>query len=410
MRKALFTLLMLTGILLSACSAPTATTATNTPAPTLLVLPTQAVTPSPALPTLVVTQPPGQAPTAVPTLAPPQPAATVPATAVSPSQSASPTPSGSSSVTTVDVSAQEYIDDRSGATQLIASLFNAINRKEYLRAYSYWEPTGQINGTSFAAYQAGYATTQSVQVIVGQVTGDAGAGNFYYSVPVGLTAQNSDGSIQKFAGCYLLHQANPGVQGTLPFQSLGIQAAEVHALQSSQDPAGQLASACSSDRFNAGHALPPQPSFAAADISAARYLDDRSDPVQVLRSLYNAINRSEYLRAYSYWEPAAAKTQLGSLAAYSNGFSDTQSVQLATGQVTSNAGAGQVYYNVPITLVAKTRSGAAQTFVGCYTLHLSSPQIQATPPFQPLAVSAAKVQQVDNTANTATLMTSACQQ
>ncbi len=31
------------------------------------------------------------------------------------------------------------------------------------------------------------------------------------------------------------------------------------------------------------------------------YLDDRSTPIQVLKSYYNAINRQEYVRAYSYW-------------------------------------------------------------------------------------------------------------
>src|SRR5581483_8982233 len=36
-------------------------------------------------------------------------------------------------------STEEYIDDRSTATQLVRSYFNAINRREYARAYSYWE-------------------------------------------------------------------------------------------------------------------------------------------------------------------------------------------------------------------------------------------------------------------------------
>jgi hypothetical protein len=97
------------------------------------------------------------------------------------------------------------------------------------------------------------------------------------------------------------------------------------------------------------------------------------------------------------------------LDSFSKGYADTQSVLLTTGPVTSNAGAGQVYYTVPVSLVSQSRSGVKQTFVGCYTLHLSNPLIQATPPFQALAISGAKVQKVDSSANTGSLMASACQ-
>lgn len=409
MRKALFFSIVVGGLMLNACS-PTAPTPTLT-SPTQMVIPTQAVLPSPTLP-----NPPAQSPsdTATPAAAAGSPTSAPAATNAAPPASTitqSPTTGAQTATgaTSVDINAQKYIDDRSSAAQLIASLFNAVNRKEYLRAYSYWDPNGSIKGQSFTQYQAGYANTQTIQLLIGQVTGDAGAGNFYYSLPVGLTAQNADGSVQKFAGCYLLHLANPGVQGTLPFQSIAIQNAVAHLIQPGQDLNAQMGSACSVSPFNAGQVQPAQPAFDPGDISSNRYLDDRSDAVQVLRSLYNAINRFEYLRAYSYWEPAAAKQQLTSLDSFSKGYADTQSVQLTTGQVASNAGAGQVYYTVPITLVSQSQAGVKQTFVGCYTLHLSSPTIQATPPFQPLAVSGAKLQKVDNNASTSTLMSTACQ-
>ncbi|HEY3343413.1 MAG TPA: hypothetical protein VGJ97_00700 [Anaerolineaceae bacterium] len=405
MRKALFLSCSVIALILNGCT-PTLPTPTIT-SPTQMVIPTQAILPSPTLPN-AATFPPGATAT-FPAASPSSTAApadtSVPQPATNPT--AAPAPSGSAA--SPDISAQQYIDDRSDAAQLISSLFNAVNRKEYLRAYSYWDPTGAIKSQPFAQYQAGYANTKSVQLIIGAVTGDAGAGNFYYSLPVGLTSQNADGSVQKFAACYLLHLANPGVQGTLPFQSLAIQNAEAHLLQSGQDLNSQVGSACAGSPFNAGHALPAQPAFDTTDISATRYLDDRSDAVQVLRSMFNAINRVEYLRAYSYWEPAAAKQQLSSLDSFSKGYADTQSVLLTTGAVTSNAGAGQVYYTVPVSLVSQSRSGVKQTFVGCYTLHLSNPLIQATPPFQALAISGAKVQKVDSSANTGSLMASACQ-
>jgi hypothetical protein len=63
---------------------------------------------------------------------------------------------------------------------------------------------------------------------------------------------------------------------------------------------------------------------------------------------------------------------------------------------------------VPVTLKAQTTSGA-QTFVGCYVLHLSNPGVQTQPPFQPLGIRSARISVVANTADTAALMQSACQ-
>jgi hypothetical protein len=405
MKNALLSLPLAAALLLNGC-APVAPTLPPSPTSAQITIPTQPALPTQPLP-IQATQPPAQA-TSFPPTATSQPAATQtsqPASNPTAAPTSQTSTTGSSS--TVDVSAGKYLDDRSSAVTLMASLYNAINRKEYLRAFSYWEPSGQMKGTSYSSYSSGFANTKAVQLVVGQTTGDAGAGNLYYTIPVALSVQNNDGTSQKFAGCYVLHLANPGVQGTLPFQSLGIQKGSAKQLQSNQDPAGQLGSICSNLQLNTGQSLPAQTSD-PADISANRYLDDRSDTVQVLRSLFNAINRHEYLRAYSYWELAAAKQQLGSLDTYSNGFASTQSVKLTTGTVTDSAGAGQVYHDVPITLVATTTSGAIQTFVGCYTLHLSNPSIQGTPPFQPLAVSNAKVQKVDNNADTTKLMAAAC--
>ena len=39
----------------------------------------------------------------------------------------------------------------------------------------------------------------------------------------------------------------------------------------------------------------------AADAQELPYLDNRTDSVALVRSLYNAINRKEYARAWSYY-------------------------------------------------------------------------------------------------------------
>ena len=81
---------------------------------------------------------------------------------------------------------------------------------------------------------------------------------------------------------------------------------------------------------------------------------------------------------------------------------------LATGAVASDVGAGQLNYRIAAGLNVTTASGGTQRFVGCYTLHLSQPSVQATPPFQPLAIRQAEVQQVDPAADLQALLPGAC--
>jgi hypothetical protein len=138
------------------------------------------------------------------------------------------------------------------------------------------------------------------------------------------------------------------------------------------------------------------------------YQDDRSTPEAVISSYYDAVDRREYARAYSYWEPLAAENELPPFDQFAQGYADTVSVDLTLGGVGTGVGAGQLYYSVPVTLVASMADGSTQTFVGCYLLHLARPQLQAVPPFHPLAIERATISQVDNDADTTSLMAQAC--
>ena len=140
--------------------------------------------------------------------------------------------------------------------------------------------------------------------------------------------------------------------------------------------------------------------------SAAAYIDDHSAPAQVVRSLYNAINRKEYARAYSYWEAGAPG--LRPFTQFQQGYATTQSVQLTAGTVRTGAATGNLYGRVPVRVIATTTGGGRQTFVGCYTTHLGEPANQAVPPFHPMAIQSAYVQQVANDANTTVLMHAIC--
>ena len=136
------------------------------------------------------------------------------------------------------------------------------------------------------------------------------------------------------------------------------------------------------------------------------YIDNRSGPVDVLTSLFNAVNRKEYDRAYSYWESGVS--DLPPYDQFKAGYANTKSVQLLTGPVGGGVGAGQYYYSVPVVLVSQTTGGQTQTFAGCYTLHLANPIIQDAPPYQPMSIQSATIQQVDNNADMAPLLSRNC--
>jgi hypothetical protein len=333
---------------------------------------------------------------------PPSPAAS---SAVIPSSAPTISPTALPPTATPGSALPGYLDDRSTPQGVILSLFNAINRHEYLRAYSYWEDTAE-NLPSFEQFQQGYQDTDHVDVNLGLVGGDAGAGQLYYTVPVVLKSESTSGDLQTYAGCYTLHLGQPGIQGEPPFQPLGIRAGTLQTEDNSADSADLLVHACDSISTGPAPVLTPQPTTPATGIGAAIYLDDRTGPSQVVRSLFNAINRKEYVRAYSYWKTDSP--DLPTFSDFQAGYADTEQVSITLGMAIADAGAGQLHYRLPVALASQTTSGTSQYFVGCYLLHLSQPAIQGLPPFQPLAIQSAHVSSAASMADATAQLPQAC--
>ena len=111
------------------------------------------------------------------------------------------------------IAASPSYENRLGAAETLVSYYNAVTRHEYRRAYSYWEAPGTSPTSTppdYATFVNGYHDTASLALTIGTETTDAGAGNFWATVPIFLRATTTGGVVQTFAGCYVLHHTSPG--------------------------------------------------------------------------------------------------------------------------------------------------------------------------------------------------------
>ncbi|RUV41511.1 MAG: DUF1176 domain-containing protein [Mesorhizobium sp.] len=114
----------------------------------------------------------------------------------------------------------------------------------------------------------------------------------------------------------------------------------------------------------------------------APYIDDRSSAEAVVRSLYSAINRHEFARAWGYFGDTKPARDFD---AFVKGYDSTDTVEVKTGAVSDEGAAGSIYYSVPVAIQATDKKGEAKIFAGCYTLRQVNAQIQE-PPFQPIFI------------------------
>jgi hypothetical protein len=135
---------------------------------------------------------------------------------------------------------EERYEARGSPVSLLASYFNAINRREYRRAWEYWENSPN---PSFEDFMQGYAETVSVFLAVSPPTFIEGAaGSLYTSIPALMVATHTDGSRHAFVGCYVVRRANPGA-GAVD-EEWSLYSATVHATPNNTTDATLLIQAC----------------------------------------------------------------------------------------------------------------------------------------------------------------------
>lgn len=384
MKRSIIPIITAAILLLSACGPKT-----ETPAPSITPAETQAATIPGNIPESQTTE----------TLVQTEPAAVNTPVVESPTDVAP--------AADVDYSSAVYLDDRSTPATLLYSLANAINRHEFLRAYSYWSTPMDYLGIQ-DAFTNNYASTDTVQLMIGEIHSEGAAGTFYYSAPVIFTFTNSDTTKYRMSSCFLFRLPQPANYGQPPIDLLHILKGGLNPVPVDINDNDAMQSACNGTdygTFSAGNPPEPHTLEPLGNLGPENYIDNRSGAVEVVSSLFNAINRKEYVRAYSYWQDTAA---VGNYTDYADGFADTGLISATFGAVLSDAGAGQYYYQVPVTQTVQTISGSTQVFVGCYTLHLANPGMQAVMPFEPLGITTGKFALVANGLDTASLMERAC--
>ena len=383
---------MLVVLLLAACNGTFQVGIEHTPTSTMPLAPSASDTP---LPSSTAAAPTNPLPA---TTVPPAPSNTpVPAATATPYPSNTPVPAGANSLL------GNYIDDRSTPSQVIVSFYNAINRREYLRAYNYWADPATSLG-SFTSWANGYSDTASVDLVFGPITGDPGMSQVYYTIPVILKVTANNNTHANYVACYIVHETNPSVYGAPPISPMSIDRGQAQASDINASDASVLATACNG--YPAGGNPPFSASNNSLNIDKSNFVDNRSGPIETVSSLLNALNLKQYVRAYSYFQNAA--TFPGAYDPWAAGYSDTDVITAIFGTVQSEGAAGNLYFKVPLAMKVLTTSGSSQTFVGCYTLHIAQPANQATPPFQPMGILSGTFNQVGNGSDVNTLLPTAC--
>ncbi|MFN8492382.1 MAG: hypothetical protein U0350_32575 [Caldilineaceae bacterium] len=310
-----------------------------------------------------------------------QPDMTPPATATTPTITATVV----STVALPTAQPSPTADEHSDPTTLLASYIDAINHKQYARAYGYWETPP--NNQSLAQFTQGFADTAAVDLLINPPARlEGAAGSVYASVPTVLVATHTDHIVYIFSGCYVARRSN---QGIAPENNPWLlYRGDLKAAAADTNLITLLQQGCSD--------APPQQGA----------YNNLKTPVDLLASFVDALNRKEYRRAYNDWETPPNQQTFDQFA---KGYADTTGVFLAVHLPTQNdAGAGQQYAGIPAWLVATHKDGAKPNFVGCYVAHRPNPNIPGAPKGGEWHLSRATVRSLPNGADPIGLLNQAC--
>ena len=96
-------------------------------------------------------------------------------------------------------------DDRSDPIATLSSYYNAINSRDFRRAYRYWESPP----SSYEQFERGFADTDRVRLLIEPSPRMEGAaGSSFADIPAIIISTTRTGGERVFAGCYTLRKSN----------------------------------------------------------------------------------------------------------------------------------------------------------------------------------------------------------
>jgi hypothetical protein len=126
-------------------------------------------------------------------------------------------------------------DDRSDPITTLSSYYNAINSRDFRRAYRYWESPP----SSYEQFERGFADTNRVRLLIEPPPRMEGAaGSSFAEIPTIIVATTRSGHERVFAGCYTLRKSNVRDMGWHIYR------AEVATVPSSMRVSRMLAQGC----------------------------------------------------------------------------------------------------------------------------------------------------------------------
>ena len=99
--------------------------------------------------------------------------------------------------------------DAAAAVATIDAYYDAIDARDYGRAYRLWGDGGRASNQTPGDFAKGFAHTRSTSVATGNPGEPEGAaGSIYITIPVTVSAVTDGGEQQRFAGNYVLRRVN----------------------------------------------------------------------------------------------------------------------------------------------------------------------------------------------------------
>jgi len=284
----------------------------------------------------------------------------------------------------------KYLDERGSAYQFLLSYFNAIRQHLLPMAYYFWNDDFAFAGP-YEAFNRTHSLILPEELSVIKAGEDRAMGSTYTTFGIILQG-TQNGLAARWSGCYVIRTPDPALFDSKEYHGRHLIRGKLTQISADVSAKAAIDAACTGTEFGI-----LEVSISNSDdislVGEKYYIDSRSDPVALISSFWNALNRQEYARAYSYFEAPAIFP--GPYITFKNGYLDTRNVLGAITAPEKLAATGNWYWKVPVMMKSETKAGLQQAYIGCYIVHQADPALYVSPPFNPMGIQKARFDTLD---------------